>query len=439
VRRFIRKPAVAVALPLVALSLAACGSSDGTVLELRVDNAPGAQDPQYLMLDWLDGTGSIMTGRRVPGGTGMLGNGTPLARIRIEITSRGDGVRKAVVRGFIGEEIVSEGTTQLVLPDAARINASVTLQMGRRSDRDRDNVPDEIDGCPDDPAFSGPCPGVDASPPDGGPPDDGAVPPDDGPVPPPPPREAGAEPPGDGGVDRPDNRPDAPAPEVGPEAPRDVGGDVDIPVNMPVPFPCGTALLVTSSVGTALDRPLVARLTQLGCNPAQISDGMLAATDATGKSVVVVSDTVDGSLVRIKLKTVATPVLVMRPDIQDDNAMTGPGDGTDWARNSTEALMTISDPTHPLAAGLSGTVAFTTQPWPIGWGRCEATAAKVGTFVGNPTRCLLYGYETGTPMTGGFAAPARRVGFPVHADGVAKLNGNGWALFDAAIRWATGH
>jgi hypothetical protein len=436
VRRFTRKPALAVALPLVALSLAACGSSDGTVLELRVDNAPGTPDPQYLMLDWLDGSSPIMTGQRVPS-KGILGTGSPLARIRIEITSRGDGIRRAVVRGFVGEEIVSEGTMRRELPDAAHIDATVLLEMGRRPDRDRDNVPDAIDGCPDDPALTGPCPAIDAAPPEGGiSPEDGGPPPEDRPAPP---VEAGVDGVRDAGPDRPEDRPDAPPVDAGPEAPRDAGGDVDIPVNAPVPFPCGAALLVTSSVGTPLDRPIVTRLTQLGCTVAQISDGTLAAGDATGKTVVVVSDTVDGSLVRTKLRMVTAGLLIMRPDVQDDNGMTGPGDGTDWARNSTEALMIINDPAHPLAAGLSGTIPFVTQAWPIGWGRCEPTAAKVGTIVGNPARCLIYGYETGTPMTGGFAAPGRRVGFPIHADGVAKLNGNGWALFDAAVRWGSGH
>src|SRR5437868_6093230 len=106
----------------------------------------------------------------------------------------------------------------------------------------------------------------------------------------------------------------------------------------------------------------------------------------------------------------------MRPDILDDNNLTGPTDGTDWARSSTEALMAIGDATHPLAAGLSGTVSFYTQAWPTGWGRCEPTAVRVGTIVGNSARCLFFAYETGAVMTGGFAAPARRLAFPVHND-----------------------
>jgi hypothetical protein len=303
-------------------------------------------------------------------------------------------------------------------------------------DSDGDGVPDEIDGCPMDPGTSGPCPV------DGGALDDGGEPRDAG-------SDAGADAapgldtgedgPRDAGIDQAD-RPDAAAVEAGPEAPRDTGGEVplDVPIPEPTPFDCGPALLVTASMDFALDKPLVARLMKLGCAVSQITDGTLTPAAAAGKSVVVVSDTVNGSLVKAQLRPVTVPVLLMRPDILDDNSLTGPTDGTDWARNSTEALMSIASPGHPLAAGFSGTISFFSQAWPTGWGKPEATAVVVGTIVGNPGRALLFGYEAGVAMTGGFRAPARRLAYPVHADGVARLNGNGWVLFDAAIRWATG-
>jgi hypothetical protein len=425
----------------LALATGACGGSGATIIELRVDNAADAPAPHHLVLDWLDGERFLFRDRRVPA-DGALGTATPLAKIRIELTGRRQGIRRAVVRGMDSDEmIVSEGTASMDLGGSGQIGALLILSAGRRPDRDRDAVPDEIDGCPDDASTSGPCPVADGGVDDGSP-NDGVDEPTGGGGDQRPPAEAGLDAPREGGVDRPDDTPDAPPRDMGMDLPRDMGGGdvgLNVPVNDPVPFNCGIALLVSSSVNSAVDKLLLARLTGLGCMPAQTSDGTLDPTDANGKSVVVISDNVDGSLVKGILKSVAVPLMIMRPDVFDDHGMTGPTDGTDWARTATEALMDIADPTHPLAAGLGGTVSFHTQPWPVGWGKPELTAARVGSIVGNPNRWILFGYDAGVMMTGGFRAPARRVGYPIHADGQPKLNGNGWALFDAAIHWLTGN
>jgi hypothetical protein len=50
---------------------------------------------------------------------------------------------------------------------------------------------------------------------------------------------------------------------------------------------------------------------------------------------------------------------------------------------------------------------------------------------------VLFGYEKGTPMVG-LAAPARRVGLFLGDTNAAGLTAEGLALFDAAVRWASG-
>jgi hypothetical protein len=413
-----------------------CGGSGATIVELRVENGADVTSPQFLFLDWLDGERFLFRDRRVPE-QGTLGDATPVATIRIELTGKRDGVRRAIVRGVRDGDIVSEGTTTMELGGSGPLSYSVVLSMGRRPDHDQDGVPDEIDGCPNDATASGPCPA-----PDGGAPDDGGVDAvgedggadavgEDHPL------DGGLDRPGDGGVDRPEDRPPDAPPDVG----RDMGNpdvNLNVPVSDPVPFNCGTALLVSSSVNSPIDKPLRDRLLGLGCALVQTSDGTLDMGDASGKSVVVVSDNTDGSLVKANLKTVTAGVMFMRVDVLDDNALTGPTDGTDWARTSNETLLEIADPAHPLAAGLSGVVSFSMGAQQVGWGKPLPTAARVGSIVGNPNRWILFGYDTGAAMVGGFVAPGRRVGYPIHADGNAKLNGNGWALFDAAIRWLAG-
>lgn len=421
----------------LALCLSACGGSDATTVELRVDSAGDAPAPRFLTLGWLDEKGFLFRDRRIPD-DGFLGQASPLAKIRIDVT--GTGMRRAVVRGWVDEDVVSEGTATMMVAHGGINPASLILNAGQLPDRDMDGAPDEIDGCPDDGQETGPCPGADGGAPPDGPPDV-APPPPDGP-----PADGGvdAPPPSDGGVDGPPDGPPPPPPDAPPgvDAGRDLpAGEVplDVPVMQPTAFPCGTILFVTSSVNTANDRLLVARLTGLGCTVNQQSDGTLAASQANGKTLAVVSDTTDAALVKNVLRGVAVPLLILKPELLDDNSFTAGVDGTDWARSSTEALVQIGDPPHPAAGGLTGVVSINTMPFAVGWGKPEPTGTAVAFLVGNPSRAVLLAYERDTQMSGGFRAPARRAAYLIHLDGPPKLNGNGWVLFDATVRWLTGH
>jgi hypothetical protein len=314
------------------------------------------------------------------------------------------------------------------------------LNAGELPDRDMDGAPDEIDGCPDDKTETGPCPGPDGGPAPDGPPEGDAEPPrPDGPQP-----DGGVDAPRDGGVDLPPDGAPPPPPDAPPSV--DMGRDLpegevplDVPVMPPTAFPCGSVLFVTSSVGTANDKLLVTRLTGLGCTVNQQSDGTLAASQATGKALAVVSDTTDATIVKAQLRAVAVPLLILKPDLLDDNSFTGGVDGTDWARSSTEALVQIGDPPHPAAGGLTGVVSINSAPFAVGWGKPDLAGSAVAFIVGNPARAVLLAYERDTAMAGGFRAPARRAAYLIHADGPPKLNGNGWVLFDATVRWLTGH
>jgi RHS repeat-associated protein len=88
-----------------------------------------------------------------------------------------------------------------------------------------------------------------------------------------------------------------------------------------------------------------------------------------------------------------------------------------------------------LSAGLSGTKTVTTSGQTFAWGTPAAGAIKAASIVGQATRSTSFGYDTGVAMASG-NAPARRVGLFVHALVPNSLNADGWALFDAGVRWA---
>jgi hypothetical protein len=95
----------------------------------------------------------------------------------------------------------------------------------------------------------------------------------------------------------------------------------------------------------------------------------------------------------------------------------------------------ITQPTHPLAGGLSGNQTVTTSST-FSWGKPNANASAVATLVSDTTKIIIFGYVQGASMPG-LVAPGRRVGLFMSDTTAVGFNGNGWTLFDAAINWAT--
>ena len=91
----------------------------------------------------------------------------------------------------------------------------------------------------------------------------------------------------------------------------------------------------------------------------------------------------------------------------------------------------------PLAAGLTGRVAVTTAASSFTWGRPGAGAVVVARQVGTTGHATVFGYERGAAMVG-LTAPARRVGLFLSDSTPSRLTSQGWTLFDAAVRWASG-
>ena len=157
--------------------------------------------------------------------------------------------------------------------------------------------------------------------------------------------------------------------------------------------------------------------------------------DAYGKSLVIISNSVTSGNVNTKFRNVPLPVLNWEPSLFDDLQMTGLTSGTHYGDQSGQTQVSVVNTGHPLAAGLSGNVQTTANPQLYFWGVPAASADVVATIVGDPGRAALFGYEEGDLMVG-LVAPARRAGF---FNGIgADFTGNGWALFDAAVKWGIG-
>jgi len=161
------------------------------------------------------------------------------------------------------------------------------------------------------------------------------------------------------------------------------------------------------------------------------------ATDADGKTLVLISSTVVPANVVDKLRNIPVPVINWEFDILDDMGMTGLVSGTDFGTSSTtQTQLSISDPTHQMAAGLTGTQTVATTATNFTWGKPNTNAARIAALTNDPTRYVIFGYASGAAMPA-LEAPARRVGLFLTDTTAASLNSNGGALFDAAVKWAT--
>jgi subtilisin family serine protease len=218
--------------------------------------------------------------------------------------------------------------------------------------------------------------------------------------------------------------------------------------NLTTPSNRSALLVVGNTTLPPEDTALKARLGTDGFSVTIKSASALTSADASGKAVVVISPTADPTAVGSKLTTVATPVVSLQGLLFDDLKMTGTVQGTDFGNTGTTDSLEIHDDQQALCAGLRGTLTTVgldhiVQPSSAGgrfWGVPGASAVGLdGRPVGllGQSRAAVFGYEANTAMVGA-NAPARRVGFFADGPAVQTLTFEGWALFDAAIDWASG-
>ncbi len=179
------------------------------------------------------------------------------------------------------------------------------------------------------------------------------------------------------------------------------------------------------------DAAVVARFESLGAVVTLVDDNDATAGSATGADVVVVSSTANSNVLGSTFKSVAIPVWVSKPWLLDDMGMTGTSAGTDYGTASASQV-TITDPAHPLAAGLSGTVTVTPASRLMQFGVPGGDGATVSTVAGTPTTFV---YETGQQLADGTTAAGCRVAFSIFQTAPATFTTDGWALFDAAATY----
>jgi glucose/arabinose dehydrogenase len=194
-------------------------------------------------------------------------------------------------------------------------------------------------------------------------------------------------------------------------------------------------LVVGSTTLNSGDAAVRDRLIAGGFLPVPRLGSASTSADASGAALVLISSTVNPADIGTKFRASVVPVVVWEPMLFDEFGLTGTAAGT--MGTQAQVQVAITNPAHPLAAGLSGTVNVTSTISAFTWGVPNANAVVVARPPINSGRASIFGYERGAEMVG-LVAPNRRVGFLLHDATAASLTGSGRALLDAALRWATG-
>ena len=164
-----------------------------------------------------------------------------------------------------------------------------------------------------------------------------------------------------------------------------------------------------------------------------IDDNQITAATADNTDLIVVSSTASW-IVADTFKTTTTPVWISKPWLLDDQAMTGPTSGTDYGTTNTNQL-TITNPTHPLAAGYTGTITITPTPRSTQYGQPGPDATTIATTTnGTP---VIFIYQPGTQLADNTTTPGCRIAFSIYQTQPTDFTTTTWTLFDTTTTYAT--
>src|SRR5579859_2968424 len=161
------------------------------------------------------------------------------------------------------------------------------------------------------------------------------------------------------------------------------------------------ALFVTNASNGAGDLAIQARLGALGYQVTSVLDSTTGGQDAAGKAIVVISASASAFNVGVKFKGVTTPVLVCQSGSFNNMGMTGSVSGTDYGTSANQTSLTISNPAHPMAAGLNGLQTVVSSAQTFSWGAPAGAAVIVATNAGHSA---IFCFDTGAQMASGLTA-----------------------------------
>ncbi len=154
----------------------------------------------------------------------------------------------------------------------------------------------------------------------------------------------------------------------------------------------------------------------------------VAAADAA--QLVLLTETVQTAKVSTVAST-STPVITFKADLFEVLGLAGDGDS---GRIGGTRRITIDNPDHPLAGGLSGQVTVLSRSSTVSYASLASSEGLVATRGSSGAdRALVFTVDEGDELANGEEAPGRRIGGFLARGAVPRLTEDGWILFDAMV------
>lgn len=220
------------------------------------------------------------------------------------------------------------------------------------------------------------------------------------------------------------------------------GSSAPLTRNVTITAPSFQALLIAGSMNlTAGEIALRNELQTRGFTVTVREDNDFSDDELLCRNLIVLTSTVDSTLIQGRVRNIETPVVVMNPRLLPAMGMTGNTRDVDYGIESSQTNINI---TFMSASDLlGGTPPGNTQVAGnlgknFGWGDANANAIKIAQIGAETNKGVYFAYNAGVNMAGGINAPARRVFyFPADRQAIDSLNTTGRFLLSRALCYAT--
>ena len=203
---------------------------------------------------------------------------------------------------------------------------------------------------------------------------------------------------------------------------------------MGILLPMGSAfaqnilLVIYNNSSYPEDQALVNHFQSQGYTVTTHGDDPISENDVLAYDLVFISPKARSWKILDNLKHAPVPIVVNNHDLLEDMEMALVHD-----EQSTQNAGDILLPTHPMAAGLTGSPVLVSTNSKFTWGTPTNDADLVVSKTGDPSKGYVFLYETGDNMFNSFIAPACRIGFFLAYNMAENLTADGWALVDAVV------
>ncbi|MCZ8519512.1 MULTISPECIES: S-layer homology domain-containing protein [Paenibacillus] len=200
--------------------------------------------------------------------------------------------------------------------------------------------------------------------------------------------------------------------------------------------PKGKKLLIVGREKAAEDVIIGDRLKAQGFVVSYLIDRRLSPERIKGFDLIFISETTNSKYVKENLdhmKTLEIPVIYNKAIAMGDLGMSSTSENS-----SVEKVkkITIKDASHPIAAGVTGSLDVYTEDGRIDYGVPGKSATVIATVAGDEKKAAIYTYEKGSKNMKGETVPARTVFFYMAAGMSGKTTNDAWKIFEASFLWA---